>query len=213
MILRQTLPFHPGVVMAGWILLVAMLPALHGPQLAWLAGAGLVASLSYNPSRLSRLLWRNKVVFVSIALLYSVLTPGEPFVLAWPWSMLSTQGMYLGGQQLCRLIFTLSTLSLLLSCLSRSQLITGLMTLAGRIPGTGDGSNLVIRLTLVLDYIERFAVADRRQLQRELLAAIHPERVVSHPFAVIEIRQSHFVRQDWLLLALAVAICGFVYAG
>lgn len=146
---------HPAALILLWVCLVVTMQSL---QTVWLMLTGtplLIAACILSAARLLALLRRTRWIMLSLLLIYAYTTPGEAAWASFAQFGPTQEGLVEGLFQLCRLAFTLVSLSLLLNMLSRQQLIGGLYTLAYPLCHLGlSRERIAVRLALTLHYAE-----------------------------------------------------------
>lgn len=115
----------------------------------------LLAAALLAGRRLFALLRRTRWIMLSLLLIYAYSTPGEAV-----WAPLAQfsptyEGLDDGLLQLCRLLFVLASLSILLNSLPQQQLVGGLYTLSYPLRTVGlSRERFAVRLALTLHYAE-----------------------------------------------------------
>ncbi|MEI7843406.1 MAG: hypothetical protein WCI39_10275 [Gallionellaceae bacterium] len=137
----------------------------------------LLLAYQLHDQRLFKLLRRTRWIFLSLFVIYAFLTPGVPL-----WSLSNTpsptiDGLEDGLMQLGRLLSVLAGLSILLTLLSREQLIGGIYSLIYPLRFFGiSREKIAVRLALTLHYAEtamRDTAVDWQGAIRNALAATH----------------------------------------
>jgi energy-coupling factor transport system permease protein len=127
-------------------------------QPIWLLALALLcsaAALRWDASQFISLLRRTRWVAFSLLLIYAWATPGRAVlggmgVLSPTW-----EGLLDGAMQLARLLCALAGLAVLLSSLTRGQLVGGLYTLTAPLRLLGlSRERFAVRLALTLEYAE-----------------------------------------------------------
>ncbi|MDH4284506.1 MAG: hypothetical protein OEV35_04230, partial [Gallionellaceae bacterium] len=146
---------HPAVLISLWACLTLALQSLQTATLL-LVGLPLLGAASLRcASHLLTLLRRTRWIMASLLLIYAYATPGEAVWTSLAQLSPTIEGVNDGLLQLCRLLFMLAGLSLLLSLLSQQQLISGLYTLCYPLQFIGlSRERLAVRLALTLHYAE-----------------------------------------------------------
>lgn len=213
---------HPATLIFLWACLVLAMQSLQATALL-LAGLPLLAVAGLRSAdRLLPLLRRTRWIMLSLLLIYSYATPGEAV-----WASLGQfspthEGLNDGLLQLCRLLFMLAGLSILLGLLPQPRLISGLYTLCYPLRYAGlSRERLAVRLALTLHYAES-AVLDvsgnwRGRIE-QIMAAENPPHcgTLSADTSLagaaaaaeqhgIELYAPPFTRQDRLLLVMGCA--------
>lgn len=194
---------HPAVLILLWVVLAFALPLLHATAML-AAGLPLVAvAWKLSAVRFHILLRRTRWVMFSLLLIYGYATPGEAVWAAGGVFSPTQAGLLDGLLQLCRLVFALAGLSIVLSLLSREQLVAGLYALAYPLRYLGlSRERIAVRLALTLHYAESAMLdtaGDWRGSIRHMLEPAVPEQ------HVVELHMSRFTLRDALLLAAAAA--------
>ncbi len=199
---------HPAALLLVWLLLAVCIQFLPPAPLLLAGGPLVVVAWRLSAARLIQLLRRTRWIMLSLLLIYGYATPGAAV-----WEALSAWGPTLEGLQdgfvqLCRLVLSLAALSVVLSLLSRAQLVGGLYVLAYPLRLLGvSRERFAVRLGLTLHYAEsamRDMSADWRGRIECMLA---PAPVEPH---CIEIHAAPFTRRDGLLVAAAAVALAWV---
>ena len=192
--------FHPAALILLWVCLAV---AMQSSQATGLLLAGvplLVVACVLSTARLLTLLRRTRWIMLSLLLVYAYTVPGEAIWVLLAQFSPTQEGLADGLLQLCRLIFSLAGLSIVLSLLSQQQLISGLYTLAYPLCYLGlSRERIAVRLALTLHYAESAMLdttADWRSSIEHLLA---PAEAKQHR---IELLTPPFTLRDGLLLAV-----------
>ncbi len=164
----------------------------------------IVIAFKIHAQRLFGLLRRSRWILFSLLLVYAFATPGQEL---WSWSYAPTlEGLQDGGIQLCRLVSMLAGLSVLLTLLSREQLIGGLYSLSYPLRFIGWSSeHLAVRLALTLHYAES-AMRDTADDWRGAIGrAVAEENTEAF---VVELHRQPLARIDvlWLMLSAALLL-------
>jgi Cobalt transport protein len=197
---KQPMP-HPAALIFLWICLAVAMQSLHGIALL-LAGIPLAAiAAKLSIARFYTLLRRTRWIMFSLLLIYGYATPGEAVWAQGGMFSPTHEGLLDGMMQLCRLIFALAGLSIVLSVLSRQQLVGGLYALAYPLRYLGlSRERVAVRLALTLHYAESAMLdgaADWRGNIENLLAAKVPQEGGQHS---IDLAVAPFALRDGLLL-------------
>lgn len=170
------------------------------------ASASLLMYIAFrmHDQRFFALMRRSRWILFSLLLVYLFATPGEAL---WTLAYIPSptrEGLLDGAMQLFRLAGVLAGLSILLTLLSREQLVGGLYSLfyPARYIGVSR-ERIAVRLALTLHYAEsamRDTAGDwRAAIERALKSA---EGDAAH----IEVQVQVLTRMDVLLLALSCAM-------
>ena len=157
---------HPATQILVWICLACIVQTMQTPLLHGLAIVLLLIAAKTHAQRLFTLLRRTRWILFSLLVIYAYLTPGEAL-----WSVAympapTYEGMLDGLMQLSRLVCVLAGLAILLSLLTRTQMIGGLYSLCYPVRYIGlSRERIAVRLALTLHYAEnsmRDTVSDWR---------------------------------------------------
>ena len=189
---------HPAALILLWVCLAVAVQSLQTAGLL-LAGVPLLAvACMLSTARLLTLLRRTRWVMLSLLLVYAYATPGEALWAPFAQYSPTREGLAGGLLQLCRLIFALAGLTILLNLLSQQQLIGGLYTMAYPLRYAGlSRERIAVRLALTLHHAESAMLdttADWRGSIKNLLA---PAETKQHS---IELLAAPFTLRDGLLL-------------
>jgi energy-coupling factor transport system permease protein len=155
-------PLHPVIRLVSFVVLTAFL-ALGNAADLFLAGsllAGLylaVARHAWPASR--RMLRRMRWLFLSIAIIYLWLTPGEPLLsVPAPWNgwLPTVDGAREGAVRIAALALMAASASLLIQVTSREQMLAALRWLAAPLRHVGfPHERFAVRIALTLDAVGR----------------------------------------------------------
>lgn len=144
---------HPAAILLIWIVAVGAIQFLTG---VWLFALGALVAVfgSSVLARWWRLVRRARWLLFSLWLILAYGTPGEVWHdLSWA---PSEAGLIEASLHAARLIVMLGALAVLFERLPRPELMSGLWALLRRGRRLGfDADRLVVRLTLVFDYLDR----------------------------------------------------------
>ncbi|NBO10923.1 MAG: hypothetical protein EBV25_05100, partial [Methylophilaceae bacterium] len=93
-------------------------------ELSIFAGLMALAMLYWRINSWFLMLWRMRLLFVSIFLVYALTTPGE-YLRLLPEVSITYEGLYEGFMQIARLGLMLSAIALLIATTTRNELIAG----------------------------------------------------------------------------------------
>lgn len=145
---------HPAVSILSWIVFALAVEMAAPERLPILAfAAGLLVLPEAPRKRLLRLLWKSRVLWIMLIVIYAWTVPGR-FV--WPaeWSP-TYEGLIAGGIRVTRLFLMLTALARLLTELPPPRLAAGIYLLAKPFSWLGlDRRALAVRLTLTLEQLE-----------------------------------------------------------
>ena len=167
----------------------------------------LIILLINNISGFLRTTLRFKWFFLVMLTIFVFNTPGE-HVAAWPLSISPTyEGIAAGLTQMLRIMIMLASLSLLLACNTRQQLISSFYFIFSPFKYLGlEVERFAARLWLTLHYVELQGEAlDKQNFISQLknmtdIKADHPNESISITFAV-----PSFNFADYAVIALAIA--------
>lgn len=149
---RKTM-LHPATQILMWCVLSIVVQSLQAGYLLAFAGMLLLVAFSLHTGRLFTLMRRTRWIFLSLLLIYAFATPGEAL---WSWDYAPTrEGLLDGLVHLGRLVCVLAGLSILLTLLSREELIGGIYALTYPVRYIGlSRERIAARLALTLLYAE-----------------------------------------------------------
>lgn len=146
---------HPATLLLGWLSLAIALQWLPLPALL---GAALIifpTAWYFAQRRCLLLLRRARWLLVSIALLFSLATPGSALPEPFGSIGLTHEGCIAAATHVLRLSLLLALLAQLLEYLAIPQLIGGLYLLLAPLGEKLGRSRIALRLLLVLEYVEQ----------------------------------------------------------
>ncbi|MDP2804325.1 MAG: CbiQ family ECF transporter T component [Gallionellaceae bacterium] len=178
-----------------WMCAAITVQQLSAPVLAAVTVALFLVAYKLHDQRLFKLLRRTRWIFLSLLVIYAFLTPGSPL-----WSLSNmpsptVEGLEDGLMQLGRLLSVLAGLSILLTLLSREQLISGIYSLIYPVHFLGGSrKKIAVRLALTLHYAEtamRDTAVDWQDAIRNALASTHYDEasiaISAQPRSLIDI--------------------------
>lgn len=143
---------HPVVPLLTWLIFAIGLQWLALSWLIVVAGASFVLACLTAAERTANLLRRSRWLLLSLVVLYGFATPGE-YLPGIPGDIgMSWDGLHHGAVQLGRLLAMLTSLAVLHQAVGTHGLLAGLHSLLKPFPWR---AVTVLRLMLVLDYVER----------------------------------------------------------
>lgn len=154
---------HPSLTLFLWLCGVLLIQRLPPAVLAAILLIGVVLSGASVRQHWQRLLRRTRWLLLVLAVTFLLLTPGERI---YPGMPLTWEGLLVAGEHLLRLVGVLFAVAWLLGRHSLLQIVSGLYGVA-RAFGAAALQRGVVRLALVLQYVERGEVGDWRRLLRE----------------------------------------------
>lgn len=195
---------HPATSILLWISLAIAVQTLQSVLLPACAFMLVLIAFRMHAQRFFALMRRSRWILFSLLLVYAFATPGQEL---WSWSYgiaPTREGLLDGVTQLGRLVCVLAGLSILLTLLSREQLISGLYVLSYPARYIGlSRERIAVRLALTLHYAES-AMRDTASDWRAAIArAIASDAGQS---TAIELQVPALTRMDFLLLALSAAL-------
>jgi energy-coupling factor transport system permease protein len=194
---------HPAVSILLWVFLTLAMQSLHVAGLVLAGIPLLLAAYILSSARLLKLLRRTRWIMLSLLIVYAYATPGEAVWMQLAEFSPTREGLLDGLLQLCRLICALAGLSILLSALSRQQLISGLYTLAYPLCYAGlSRERIAVRLALTLHYAESAMLDAAVNWRGSIEQMLAPAEIKQH---CIELYTSPFTLRDGLLLLIACA--------
>ncbi len=193
---------HPATQILVWVCLAIVLQTLSQLPLFACAALLLLLALKIHSQRLFSLMRRTRWIFLSLLLIYAFATPGHAL---WDADYAPTrEGLQDGVLQLARLVCMLASLSILLTLLSRENLINGLYTLLypARLIGLSR-ERIAVRLALTLHYAENAMRDTAVDWRAALNTALSGEAEGAEH---IELRMRRLIWMDVVLLSLAALI-------
>lgn len=146
---------HPTVQILLWGMLVLLAQRCQTIWVMVLAVSCSAVALRCDASRFMVLLRRTRWVAFSLLLIYAWATPGKALLGGFGLLSPTWEGLLDGATQLARLLCALAGLAILLSALSRGQLVGGLYVLAAPLRLLGlSRERFAVRLALTLEYAE-----------------------------------------------------------
>lgn len=141
---------HPATQLTAWAALALVLQRLSLPGLAGAALPALTIALLVASRRSHLLLRRSRWLLLSIALLFTFSTPGEPL-----FPGVTIEGLVLAAEQGLRLVLMLVTLAVIHERLGNIGMLEGLYVLLAPLSRWRRlRERIVVRLLLVLEYVE-----------------------------------------------------------
>lgn len=201
--------FHPATKILLWLGFAITVQVLGVAPLALLSVVLASLLLAGHDARALGMVRRARWLLLSLLLIYSFATPGDPILPALGTISPSLQGIQGGAMQAWRLILLLLALGLLLRSCPNNSLLSGLFTLLRpfRVAGI-NADRIAVRLWLTLQYAEQ---QPRRKIQEwwsDLHSTLDPA-----PDAVREISLEipAFTWRDGFALALAACLIGLAW--
>lgn len=153
---------HPSLTLFLWLCGVLLVQRLPPAALAAIILIGIVVSGAPVRQHWLRLLTRTRWLLLVLAATFLLLTPGER---VYPGVPLTWEGASVASEHLLRLVGVLFAVAWLLARHSLLQIVSGLYGIAQAFGAAARRG--VVRLALVLQYVERGEVGDWRHLLRE----------------------------------------------
>ncbi|TXT24144.1 MAG: hypothetical protein FD134_1711 [Gallionellaceae bacterium] len=194
---------HPAALIFLWASYTLALQSLQTAALLLVGLPLLLAATLLAGRRLLTLLRRTRWIMLSLLLIYAYATPGEAV-----WAPLAQfspthEGLGDGMLQLCRLLFVLAGLSILLHLLSQQQLVSGLYTLGYPLSFVGlSRERLAVRLALTLHYAESAMLDASANWRTRIEHMLSPAPAKQDG---IELHAAPFTPRDGLLLLAGCA--------
>ena len=194
---------HPAVLILLWACITITMQALQATALMLAGLPLLVAAYAISAARLLTLLRRTRWIMLSLLLIYAYATPGEAVWAALAQFSPTHEGLVDGLLQLCRLLFALAGLSILLCLLPQRQLISGLYALGYPLRYVGlSRERVAVRLALTLHYAESAMLDTAANWRGSIENMLSPAEIQQHS---IELHAIPFTLRDALLLAAGCA--------
>lgn len=195
---------HPAVQILVWVLLALLTQRLQSFALLALSVVLFGFALRLCSLKLLSLLRRTRWILFSLLLIYAYSTPGQALWSQFGIASPTYEGVMEGLLQLGRLLSVLSSLAILLSLLTQTQLISGLYTLAYPLSWFGlSRERLAVRLALTLQYAESAMRDTASDWRSNITDALQPSVVGTKH---IELCLHAFGALDVLLLMASVAV-------
>ena len=194
---------HPAVLIFLWACITIIMQSLQAATLMLTGLPLLIAAYALSSARLFTLLRRTRWIMLSLLLIYAYATPGEAV-----WTSLAQfspthEGLIDGLLQLCRLLFALAGLSILLSLLPQQKLISGLYTLGYPLRYIGlSRERVAVRLALTLHYAESAMLDTPANWRGNIEQMLAPAEIKQDS---IELHIAPFTLRDTLLLVAGCA--------
>lgn len=189
---------HPAVLIFLWLCFTLSLQTLQATILLFAGLPLLGAAFLVCAGNLLTLLRRTRWIMVSLLLIYAYATPGEAVWISLAQFSPTIEGLSDGLLQLCRLLFVLAALSLLLNLLSQQQLISGLYTLGYPLQLIGlSRERLAVRLALTLHYAESALQNTSSSWRANMEHMLTPPPITQQ---MVELHTKPFTWRDGLLL-------------
>ena len=149
------LKLHPTTLILAWIGFALVLSAL-GLSAMVVVSVGVVGLISINgAARCWQLVRRTRILMLALLLVYLFATPGTAIFAGWDRAYPTWEGLQAGGFQGWRLLLMVSALAVLLTYLSRQQLLAGIYVLLLPLKPLGvPVARFSVRLSLTLHYAE-----------------------------------------------------------
>lgn len=194
--------FNPAAQILAWCLLVAIMQMLQIGILLVATCFIFLWALLVSAHKSKQLLRRTRWIMLSLLLIYSFSTPGQPLWDALGMFSPSREGLNNGVLQLTRLLAALAGLAILLSHLHRQQLIAGLYTLLAPFQLIGlSRERVAVRLALTLHYAEVAMLRETHTWQDNLGSLFEPHDEISKQ---MELTLYRFGIHDGLLVGFVL---------
>lgn len=199
---------HPAVFILMWIFLAVALQSLNIAGLLLLGISLTAIAVKLSAMRLYALLRRTRWIMFSLLLIYGFVTPGEALWTQMGMFSPTRQGLFDGLLQLCRLVFALAGLSIVLGLLPQQKLIGGLYVLAYPLRYLGlSRERIASRLALTLHYAETAMLDTGADWRGSIANMLTPAGVGQH---VIELHAPPIGLRDGILVAASCATLALV---
>ncbi len=185
--------FHPATLLFAWGGLVTLMQPLGPKSLAWIAVVILPLAVLFARRRTLTLIRRSRWLFLSIALLFVLATPGQRLPGFVGDVGVTRDGILLAAEHVLRLLLLLASLATLHERLGTTGMMAGMHWLLAPIARWRTlRERIVVRLMLVLDHVEGAKAANWREwLNGDQQGADHLTLVVGTARAI-----------DWVTMAL-----------
>lgn len=194
---------HPAVLIFLWVCITIAMQSLQTDALLFAGLPLLIVAYAISAAHLLMLLRRTRWIILSLLLIYAYATPGEAVWVSLAQFSPTHEGLMDGVLQLCRLLFVLAGLSILLGLLPQQQLVGGLYTLGYPLRYVGlSRERVAVRLALTLHYAES-AMLDTSVNWRGSIEQLNAPAGVKQDS--IELHSTPFTPRDVLLFAMGCA--------
>lgn len=187
---------HPATRILLWVSLVVF--AFSAPLRALLVLTAILSvflALQHNVL-FFRLLRRIRWILISLLLIYSFETPGNPLFPSGP----TADGLVSGGMQAWRIILTIGLLAFLQGATSREKMLSGIYTLLLPMKRWIRVDRIAVRLLLTLHYAEEGSRGDWKERIRD---AFHEKE---HGQLRFQLPLYQFRMRDWASLFVLAAL-------
>lgn len=199
---------HSAAIILLWLFLTIALQALT--TLPLLASGTIICAitLALSPSRFYTLLRRTRWIMFSLLLIYGYVTPGTAlWENAGTWSP-TQEGLLDGALQLCRLAAALAGLSIVLSLLTRQQLVGGIYVLVYPLQFLGiTRERIAVRLALTLHYAETAMLEAACGWRKNITHMLEPQQTAH---SEVELHAAPLALRDLLLIAAGGTLLAWV---
>ncbi|MBU1236137.1 MAG: hypothetical protein KJ634_06600 [Gammaproteobacteria bacterium] len=156
--------FHPATLLFAWGALVTFMQPLGPKGLAWIAILVLPIAVLFARRRTVLLIRRSRWLFLSIALLFVLATPGQRLPGVLGDIGVARDGILLAAEHILRLLLLLASLATLHERLGTTGMMAGMHWLLAPIAHWRTlRERIVVRLMLVLDHVEGAKAANWRE--------------------------------------------------
>lgn len=146
---------HPGVRLLLWIGMVALLQGLSSSKLAGMSAVAVLLAGLLAPKRLWRIVRRSRWVFLAMAAIFALGTPGLLVLPELGPLGPSFDGLRLAADHILRLAGTVAAVAILLETTAPKSLVSGLYAIAAPLRVLAiDPAPAAVRLTLVMQYAD-----------------------------------------------------------
>ncbi len=197
---------NPATRISIWLGFAVTVQAIGPSTLLLVTLLSVAALMAMRVTGALTMLRRTRWLLLSLLLIYSFATPGDPALPALGFLSPSLQGLHSGIVQAWRLALLLAALALLLHACSRENLLSGIYILLRPLRPLGlDPERVAVRLWLTLHYAEQ-------QPRKNILSWWHDLRATTEPApdtaTHVNLELPSFTWRDGLALSLVALLIG-----
>lgn len=204
------LQLHPTSQILAWIGFALALSTfgLNAMVVASIVVEGLMLFNGF--ARCWQLVRRTRILILALLLVYLFATPGTALFSAWDQANPTWEGLQAGAIQIWRILLLVSALAVLLTSLSRQQLLAGIYVMLQPLKPLGvPVAKFAVRLCLTLQYAESASSAE--SLSARWDAALN---LPQDPTSQMQLDIPNFSLQDLVFACLcSVILGGIVWLG
>lgn len=195
---------HPTTLILAWIGFALVLSMFATSALiAASVSVGVLITLR-GAASCWKLIRRTRILLLVLFLVYVFTTPGTALISGWEWAYPTWEGLHAGAYQAWRLLLMVSALAVLLSNLSRQQLLAGIYVLLLPLKPLGvPVARFAVRLSLTLHYAETASPGE--SLSARWDSAL---RLTTHETTQMQLDIPDFGRQDLIFAGICCMILG-----